>query len=52
MRIRQFEDVEVWKESRKLVNMVYNLANKAAQLANGFIKYLRSNWLTKKGGVL
>ncbi|MBM3246588.1 MAG: four helix bundle protein [Candidatus Omnitrophica bacterium] len=28
MLIKQFEDIDVWKEARKLVNMVYNLTNK------------------------
>lgn len=29
MRIERFEDIEVWKEARKLVNMVYIMTNKA-----------------------
>lgn len=28
MKIKRFEDIDVWKESRKLVNVVYDLANK------------------------
>jgi len=28
MRIARFEDIEAWKEARKLVNMVYSMANK------------------------
>src|SRR3990167_2238503 len=28
MKIKRFEDIEVWKEARKLVNMVYDLTNK------------------------
>jgi four helix bundle protein len=27
MLIKRFEDTDVWKESRKLVNMIYNLTN-------------------------
>ena len=27
MRIERFEDIEAWKEARKLVNMVYDLSN-------------------------
>jgi len=27
MRIKRFEDIEVWKEARVLVNMVYDLTN-------------------------
>ena len=28
MLIKRFEDIDVWKEARKLVNMVYDLTNK------------------------
>lgn len=28
MKITKFEDIEVWKESRKLVNIVYDLTGK------------------------
>jgi four helix bundle protein len=28
MRIKGFEDIDVWKEARKLVNMVYDLTEK------------------------
>ena len=28
MLIKQFEDIDVWKEARKLVNMIYELTNK------------------------
>lgn len=28
MKIERFEDIEVWKEARNLVNMVYNVTNK------------------------
>ncbi len=28
MLIKQFEDIDVWKESRKLVNMIYELTSK------------------------
>ena len=27
MRIERFEDIEAWKEARKLVNMIYDLSN-------------------------
>lgn len=30
MLIKQFEDIEVWKEARKLTNMVYELTGKSA----------------------
>lgn len=29
MKITKFEDIEAWKEARKLVNLVYDLTNKA-----------------------
>ncbi|MBL7158734.1 MAG: four helix bundle protein [Candidatus Omnitrophica bacterium] len=28
MRIKRFEDIDVWKEARKLVNMIYDLTSK------------------------
>jgi four helix bundle protein len=28
MRIEQFEDIEAWKEARKLVNMIYDISDK------------------------
>jgi four helix bundle protein len=28
MRIERFEDIEAWKEARKLVNMVYDISDK------------------------
>jgi len=28
MLIKQFEDIDVWKEARKLVNMIYDLTSK------------------------
>lgn len=30
MIIKKFEDIDVWKEARKLVNMVYDLTSKMA----------------------
>ncbi len=29
MLIKRFEDIDVWKESRRLVNMIYNLTQKS-----------------------
>jgi hypothetical protein len=29
MLIKRFEDIEVWKEARRLVNMVYDLTDKS-----------------------
>jgi len=28
VRIKRFEDIDAWKEARKLVNMIYDLTNK------------------------
>jgi four helix bundle protein len=28
MRIERFEDIEAWKEARKLVNMIYDMSDK------------------------
>ena len=28
MRIERFEDIEAWKEARKLVNMIYGISDK------------------------
>jgi four helix bundle protein len=28
VKIKRFEDIDVWKEARKLVNMIYDLTNK------------------------
>ena len=30
MRIKRFEDIDAWKEARKLVNMIYDLTNKGS----------------------
>ncbi len=30
MKITKFEDIDIWKEARKLVNMVYDLTGKSA----------------------
>ena len=36
MRITRFEDLECWKEARKLVNMVYDAIRSSRALQNDF----------------
>lgn len=36
MKITRFEDIQAWKEARKIVNMVYDLINKSPKFRKDF----------------
>jgi four helix bundle protein len=36
MKITRFEDIDAWKEARKLVNMVYDVINKSQKFRKDF----------------
>ena len=36
MKITRFEDIEAWREARKLVNMVYDVINKSQKFQRDF----------------
>jgi four helix bundle protein len=36
MRIKRFEDLECWKEARKLVNMIYDVINKSDKFTRDY----------------